>query len=72
MLQLYARVRMTATRACVEHVSGMFDGQSPERAAQLTRPGARTAAPAAAKPGEIVATPFAAQARYALRCTVTK
>ena len=34
---LYARVRLTTTRACIERIAGMYDGQSPERAAQLTR-----------------------------------
>src|SRR4029079_3989763 len=36
---LYARVRLTTTRACIERLAGMYDGQSPDRAAQLTRSG---------------------------------
>jgi hypothetical protein len=69
--QAYARVRLTTTRACIERIAGMYDGQSAERAAQLTRAGARTT-PAATKPGELIASAFAAQSRYALRCTVVK
>lgn len=70
--QVYARVRLTPDRACIERIAGVYDGQSAERAAQLARPGARATLPVAAKPGELVATAFAAQARYPLRCTVTK
>lgn len=70
---VYARVRLTSARACVERVAGMYDGQTPERAAQLARAGAaRTSAAVTLKPGELLASPFAAQTRYALRCTVAK
>ena len=68
---VYARLRLTPSRVCVERVAGMYDGQTPERAAQLTRPGAARAA-TAAKPGEVVAAAFAAQGRYALRCSVAR
>ena len=71
MHSVYARIRLTAARACVERVAGMYDGQTPERAAQLTRAGGGRG-PIAAKPGEVIAAAFAAQARYALRCTVAK
>jgi len=71
MHSVYARIRLTATRACVEHIAGMYDGQSAERAAQLTR-GAPPAPSSASRPGELIATAFAAQGRYALRCTLTK
>ena len=71
MHSVYARVRLSASRACVERIAGMYDGQSPERAAQLTRPGAPRAT-LTPKPGELVAAAFAAQGRYALRCTVAK
>lgn len=64
------RLRLTGTRACVERVSGMLDGQSAERAAALGRAGARVATPA--RPGEIVASVFAAQNRHPLRCTLTR
>ena len=70
MHSVYARVRLTTTRACVERVAGTYDGQSAERAAQLARPGPR--ATSALKPGELIASVFAAQARYALRCTLAK
>ncbi len=72
MHSLYARVRLTPTRACVERVAGMYENQSADRVAQLTRGGAHTSAPSALKPGEIVASVFAAQARYGLRCTIAK
>jgi len=72
MHALYVRVRLTTTRACVERVAGMYDGQSADRAAQLTRPGARAGAALPLKPGELIASAFAAQGRYALRCTLTK
>ena len=49
MHALYVRVRLTTTRACVERVAGMYDGQSADRAAQLTRAGARPGASAAAE-----------------------
>ncbi len=68
---VYARVRLSESRACVERIAGMYDGQSPERAAQLTRPGG-TRAPLTSKPGELIVAAFAAQARYALRCAVGK
>lgn len=71
---VYARVRLTTTRACIERVAGMYDGQSPERAAQLTHAGggARSATSSALKPGELIASAFAAQGRYALRCTLAR
>ncbi len=72
MHALYVRVRLTSTRACIERVAGMYDGQSADRAAQLTRVGAGRGAAPALKPGELVATAFAAQGRYALRCTLAK
>jgi hypothetical protein len=72
MHSIYVRVRLTSTRACIERVAGMYDGQSAERAAQLTRGAAKPTGPLPMKPGELVATAFAAQARYALRCTLTK
>jgi len=68
---VYARLRLTTTRACVERVSGQLDNQSPEHAAMLTRPGASRAT-AAAHPGDVMATAFAAQSRLPLRCAVTK
>ncbi|MDB4935188.1 MAG: hypothetical protein JWP87_2160 [Labilithrix sp.] len=72
MHSLYLRVRLTTTRACVERVAGMYDGQSAERAAQLTRGAGKASGALPLKPGELVASAFAAQARYALRCTLTK
>jgi hypothetical protein len=72
MHSVYARVRLTPTRACIERVAGMYDGQSAERAAQLARAGARAVSTSPLKPGELVATAFSAQARYALRCTLAK
>ncbi len=74
MHSVYARVRLTPTRACIERIAGMYDSQSPERAAQLARGAGQrpTTAPAPTKPGELIASAFAAQARYALRCSVSK
>jgi hypothetical protein len=65
-------LRLTTTRACIERVAGMYDGQSADRAAQLTRAGARPGVALPQKPGELIASAFAAQGRYALRCTLTK
>jgi hypothetical protein len=72
MHSLYARVRLTTTRACIERVAGMYENQSADRIAQLMRGGAHTSAPSSLKPGEITASAFAAQARYGLRCTIAK
>ena len=71
MHSVYARVRLTGSRACVERIAGMYDGQTPERAAQLTRAGGGRA-PLTSKPGEVIASAFSAQSRYALRCTVSR
>ena len=72
MHSLYARVRLTTTRACIERIAGTYDGQTPERAAQLTRAGAHGGSGSPNKPGELIASAFAAQARYGLRCTLAK
>jgi hypothetical protein len=72
MHSLYARVRLTPTRACIERIAGMYDGQSPDRVAQLLRGGAHASTGTTLKPGELVASAFAAQARYGLRCTIAK
>lgn len=73
MHSTYARVRLTPSRACVERVAGMYDGQSADRAAQLARAGARpSSAGAVPRTGELIATAFSAQSRMALRCTVAK
>ncbi|MDB4941744.1 MAG: hypothetical protein JWP97_1278 [Labilithrix sp.] len=66
---VYGRVRLSSSRGCIERVSGMYDGQSAERAAQLTRPGPPPAQAGASRAGEIVAVAFASQSRYALKCT---
>ena len=71
MHSVYARIRLSASRACVERVAGMYDGQTPDRAAQLARPGG-SRGPLASKPGEVIAAAFSAQSRYALRCTVAR
>ncbi|MEA2752314.1 MAG: hypothetical protein QOI41_6457 [Myxococcales bacterium] len=72
MHSLYARIRLTTTRACIERIAGMYDGQTPERAAQLTRSGAHGGSGSAIKPGELIASALSAQARYGLRCTLAK
>ncbi|HSO35021.1 MAG TPA: hypothetical protein VLT33_20985 [Labilithrix sp.] len=71
MHSVYARVRLSTSRACVERVAGMYDGQTPERAAQLTRAGGARG-PLTSRPGEILAAVFAAQGRYGLRCAVSR
>jgi len=68
----YGRVRLTSSRACVERIAGTYDGQSTERAAQLTRGAAGAKGNVSLKPGELIATAMSAQNRYALKCTVTK
>ncbi len=69
---VYGRVRLTGSRACIERIAGTYDGQSTERAAQLTRPGAPPKGTPDRRPGEIMATAMSAQTRYALRCTIAK
>ncbi|MBX3260563.1 MAG: hypothetical protein KF782_12790 [Labilithrix sp.] len=68
-----ARLRLTRARACVERVAGTYEGQSQERAAQLTRAGAgaaRTTAPL--RSGELYATVMSAQHRFPLKCSVDR
>jgi hypothetical protein len=65
-----ARLRLTSARACVEKIAGIYDGQSAERAAQLTRPGAPRAG--AAHGGEIAVTAMSAQTRFPLRCSIAR
>jgi hypothetical protein len=72
MHSIHARVRLTSSRACVERLAGMYDGQSADRAAQLARPAATKSASTATRPGEILVTPFSAQVRYPIRCTLAK
>jgi len=72
MHSLYARVRLTTTRACIERLAGMYDGQSTDRAAQLARSGAHAGNASTVKPGELIASAFSAQGRYGLRCTLAK
>jgi hypothetical protein len=72
MHSVYVRVRLTTTRACVERVAGMYDGQSADRAAQLTRGGGRAPAASATAGATLLAAAFSSQGRYALRCTVTR
>lgn len=64
--QVYARMRLTSTRACIENLSGYYDGQTPERAAQLT--GGR----GTPRAGDIVASVVSMQQRHPLRCTVAR
>ena len=71
MHSLYARLRLTSARACLERLSGTY-GQSAEQTAQITKAGPATRAPTTLRPGEIIATAMSAQTRYPLRCTVTK
>jgi hypothetical protein len=67
---VYARLRLTTARACIDRLAGTYDGQSQERAQQLTRAGA------AAKPqprsGEILASVMSQQTRFPLKCTIAK
>ncbi|MBX3210654.1 MAG: hypothetical protein KF850_01330 [Labilithrix sp.] len=65
-----ARLRLTRTRACVERVAGTYDGQSQERAAQLTRAGAVRATPL--RSGELFATAMSAQTRFPLKCSIDR
>jgi hypothetical protein len=69
---LQARLRLTTSRACIERVAGNYDGQSAERAAQLSRPGAAAAKSGPVlRPGEVLVAAFANQTRHPLRCTVS-
>jgi hypothetical protein len=67
-----ARMRVTGARACVERIAGTYDGQSPERAAQLSRPGGSLRGTPNLRPGELLATAVSAQTRYALKCSLQK
>lgn len=67
-----ARVRLTKTHACIERLAGTYDGQTPERAAQLTRPTGGASRPNGVRPGEIAVTAMSAQTRFPLKCTVAK
>lgn len=65
-----ARLRLTSARACIERLAGIYDGQSQERAAQLTRAGAAPRTGAALRPGEMLVSAMSAQTRFPLKCTV--
>ena len=69
---VYARVRMTTTRACVERLAGTYDGQSADRLAQLVRAGAPAKPVTPNKPGELVVSVFSAGSRSALRCSLSR
>ena len=69
MRQVYARTRLTSSRACMERVTGTFD-QASEQTGMLTKAGAPARPISQPKPGEIIATPNAGTSRYALRCTI--
>lgn len=66
-----ARLRVSTDRACIERLSGGYDG-SPERTAQLTRPGAASRSMLPARPGDILVSAMSSLARYPLRCTIAK
>ena len=68
MHSLYARVRVSQQRACIERIAGNLDGMGTERAQLLTRNDARVRPPAPATP-TLPVTALAARARYPLRCT---
>lgn len=68
-----ARLRLTSTRACVERLAGTYDGQTPERTAQLVRLGTssvRSSTPL--HPGELFVTAVSAQTRFPLKCSVER
>jgi hypothetical protein len=72
----YGRLRLTSARTCIERLAGTYDGQSPERAAQLSRPGrlrlAEGRTTSALRPGELFVTAMSTQTRFPLKCSVTK
>jgi hypothetical protein len=64
------RLRLTPTRSCVEALAGIYDGQSPERRAELLRPSAsRTGG---LRPGELNVMAVSMLTRFPLRCSVAK
>jgi hypothetical protein len=71
LTSVYARLRLTDARACIERLAGTYDGQTHERAAQLTRPGPPERA-ATLRSGELFVTAMSSQTRFPLRCTVSK
>lgn len=71
MTGIYARLRLTSERACIERLAGHYDGQTPDRASHLTRPGAM-ARSHGLRPGEVFVTAMSMQTRFPLRCLVTK
>jgi hypothetical protein len=63
----HARLRLTGTRACVERLSGAYDGQASEGALHLAGAGGRATAPPRA--GEVFVSAMSRQRRLPLRCT---
>jgi hypothetical protein len=66
-----ARLRVSTDRACIERLSGGYDGAS-ERTAQVARPGAASRATLPARPGDILVAATSSQTRFPLRCTIAK
>ncbi len=67
LTNVLARLRLTSARACVERLAGSWEGQTQERAAMLTRPGAPVRAPAL-RSGELLVSAMSAQNRFPLKC----
>lgn len=67
---LHARLRLSRTRACVERLAGNYDGQSTERAAELSRSGPAARGPVRAS--DVLVTAMSAQTRFPLRCAFAK
>ncbi|MFO0735484.1 MAG: hypothetical protein U0270_06380 [Labilithrix sp.] len=66
-----ARLRLSSDRACIERLSGSYDGSS-ERTAQLARPGAASRTTLPPRPGDILVSAMSSLTRYPLRCSVAK
>jgi hypothetical protein len=66
-----ARLRLSTDRACIERLSGGYDGSS-ERASQVARPGAASRATLPPRAGDILVAATNSQTRFPLRCTIAK
>lgn len=66
---VHVRARLSPGRACLERVAGLYDGQTPDRVAQLSRVGMRSGPP---RSGDVIVSAFAAQSRFPLRCTMQR
>ncbi len=61
----YARMRLSASRTCIERIAGVYDGTSPAQTSS-------TAPPPVTNLSDVVVSALWSQGRYGLRCTLGK